>query len=289
MSNHYGSWLVLAAAVIAGTLAMQIPLAGQGGAGKGNGGAVKGKAAPKTGPVRRFADGIPDIQGYWETRVFFTAFDLEEHKEATFEIPAGPGVVVDPPDGKIPYQPWAAAKKKDIFDNHLADDPQAHCFLSGVPRQIYTPFGFQILQPEGAVVFFFEAFHAYRLIHLDGRFHPDQSIKMFQGDSRGHWEGDTLVVDTANLNGRTWFDMAGNFQSDRLRVVERFTPTDENTIQYEATMNDPQVYTRPWKIAFPIGRNLEPDYEILEYACVEGEQDLQHYTESVGGARKDSK
>ena len=273
--------LVLAAAAIAGGLVMQAPLAGQGAAGKGK------KAAPKAGPVKRLPDGKPDLQGFWQTRVFFSAFDLEEHKTATFEIPVGPGVVVDPPDGKIPYQPWSAARKKDIFENHLADDPQAHCFLSGVPRQIYTPFGFQLLQPQGTVVMMFEAFHAFRLIHLNGRAHPDQAIKMFLGDSRGHWEGDTLVVDTANLNGRTWFDMAGNFHSDEMRVVERFIPVDANTINYEATMTDPKVFTQPWKIAFAIGRNLESNYENLEYACVEGEQDLQHYTESVGGNKKD--
>ena len=281
MRNRRGGMLALAAAVVMGAMVAHAPLAGQGGAGKGK------KAAPKAGPVKRLADGRPDLAGFWQTRVFFTAFDVEEHTTATFEIPVGPGVVVDPADGKIPYQPWAAAKKKDIFENHLADDPQAHCFLSGVPRQIYTPFGFQVLQPEGTVVLMFEAFHAYRLIHLDGRPHPDQAIKMFQGDSRGRWEADTLVVDTANLNERTWFDMAGNFHSDELRVVERLTPVDSDTINYEAVITDPKVYTQPWKIAFPLGRNLEANYENLEYACVEWEQDLQHYTESVGGAKQD--
>jgi len=281
MSQQWRNFSVLAVAVVMGVMMANVPLAGQGGAGKGK------KGAPKAGPVKRLPNGKPDMQGFWETRIFFTAYDLEEHKTATFEIPVGPGVVVDPADGKIPYQPWAAAKKKDIYEHHLADDPQAHCFLSGVPRQIYTPFGFQILQPEGSVLLMFEAFHAYRIVRMDGRPHPDQSIKMFEGDSRGRWEGDTLVVDTANLNGRTWFDMAGNFHSDEMRVVERFTPTDANAIQYEATITDPKVFTQPWKIAFPLGRNLEPNYENLEYACVEGEQDLQHYTESVGGAKKD--
>jgi hypothetical protein len=285
MRRRSGGWLSLAAAVAAAVAMLQAPLPGQGGPGKGKG---KGNsAAVNSGPVKRLPDGKPDIQGFWETRVFFSAFDVEEHKTATFEIPAGPGVVVDPPDGKIPYQPWAAARKKDFLDHHMADDPQAHCFLSGVPRQMYTPFGFQVLQPEGAVLMMFEAFHAYRLIYLDGRPHPDQSIKLFEGHSVGRWEGDTLVVDVANLNGRTWFDMAGNFHSDEMRLVERYTPVDSNTINYEAAITDPKVFTRPWKMAFPFGRNLDPGYENLEYACVEGEQDLQHYTESVGGAKKD--
>ena len=246
-----------------------------------------GSAKGKAGPVKRMADGKPDMQGFWATNVFFTAFDVEEHKEATFEIPAGPGVVVDPPDGKIPYQPWALEHKKDLVANHMASDPQAHCYLSGVPRQMYTPFGFQILQPEGYVVFNYEAFHAYRIINLKGGPHPDPAIKLFEGDSRGNWEGDTLVVDVSNQNDRTWFDMAGNFHSDAIHVLERYTPTDANTIHYEATITDTKVFTRPWTIAFDLGRNPEEGYENLEYACVEGEQDLQHYTESEGGAQKD--
>jgi hypothetical protein len=213
---------------------------------------------------------------------------VEEHKTASFEIPAGPGVIVDPADGKIPYQPWAMEKKKDMVANHLADDPQAHCFLSGVPRQMWTPFGFQIIQPKGAVMLNFEAFHAFRVLHLGGK-HPDQAIKMFEGDSRARWEGDTLVVDTTNMNSRTWFDMEANFHGENLHVLERFKPLDENTIQYEATMTEPEVYTRPWTVRFNLVRNLEEGYETLEYACVEGEQDLQHYTESVGGKAQDKK
>lgn len=255
------------------------------------GGAKAGKSAPKApakaGPVKRLRNGKPDMQGFWTTRNFFSAFDLETHDKATFEVPAGKGVVVDPPDGKIPYQPWALVKKQELVNSHLADDPQAHCFLSGVPRQIYTPFGFQIMQPDGNIVLLFEAFHAYRTIHMDGKPHPDPNIRLFEGDSRGSWNGDSLVVDVANQNDRTWFDMAGNFHSEDIHVVERYTPMDENTILYEATITDPKVFTRPWKIAFELGRNLEADYENLEYACVEGEQDLQHYTESQGGAKKD--
>lgn len=283
MRQRWQTSLVIAAAALAAVVASQAPLAGQGGAPKGKKGAVK------AGPFTRLPEGKPNLQGFWETRVFFTAFDVEERKEATFEIPAGPGVVVDPPDGKLPYKPETLAKRNDIFQNHLADDPQAHCFLSGVPRQMYTPFGFQILQPQDAVVLMYEAFHAFRVIRMDGKPHPDQSIKMFEGDSRGRWEGDSLVVDTANLNGRTWFDMAGNFHSDKMTVVERFTPVDANTIRYEATITDPETFTRPWTMRFDLGRNTEPNYEILEYACVEGEQDLQHYTESVGGGAKDQK
>jgi len=245
----------------------------------------RGRTTEKAGPFTRLPDGKPNIQGYWETRVFFTAFDLEAHPRAEFGVPAGPGVVVDPPNGKIPYQPWALEKKKDIVAHHMFDDPQAHCWLSGVPRQMYTPFGFQILQPPGNVLLLYEAFHSYRIIALNGRPHPADAVRMFEGDSRGHWEGDTLVVDVTNQNEKTWFDMSGNFHSDALHVIEHYTMVDANTIRYEATLEDPKVYTQPWKIAFDLGRNLEANYEQLEYACVEGEQDLQHYTEGEGAKK----
>jgi hypothetical protein len=236
----------------------------------------------KAGPFTRLPDGKPNMQGYWETRNFFTAFDLETHEKAEFGVPAGKGVIIDPPDGKIPYQPWAAAKKKDLIEHHMFEDPQAHCYLSGVPRQMYTPFGFQILQPPGYVLLLYEAFHSYRIIPLDQRPHIPSDIRLFEGDSRGHWEGDTLVVDVTNQNESTWFDMAGNFHSDALHVVERYTPVDANTIHYQATLDDPKVFTRPFTIAFDIGRNPQADYQQMEFACVEGEKDLQHYTESEG-------
>jgi hypothetical protein len=262
-------------------LAMLIPfeIAGQARSGRGQG------KQEKAGPFTRLPDGKPDMQGYWETRNFFTAFDLETHERAEFGVPAGKGVIIDPPDGKIPYQPWAAAKKKDLIEHHMFEDPQAHCYLSGVPRQMYTPFGFQILQPPGYVVLLYEAFHSYRIIPLDMRPHISSAIRLFEGDSRGHWEGDTLVVDVTNQNDSTWFDMAGNFHSDALHVIERYTPVDANTINYQATLEDPKVFTRPFTIAFALGRNTQPDYQQMEYACVEGEKDLQHYTESEG-ARK---
>ena len=244
------------------------------------------RAAQKAGPFTRLPDGKPNMQGYWQTRNFFTAFDLETHEKAEFGVPAGKGVVVDPPNGKIPYQPWALEKRKDILEHHMFDDPQAHCWLSGVPRQMYTPFGFQILQPTGNVVLLYEAFHSYRIIPLNGAPHASDAIRMFEGDSRGHWEGDTLVVDVTNQNEKTWFDMSGNFHSDALHVVERYTMADANTIKYEATLDDRKVFTQPWKIAFEIGRNPEPNYEQMEYACVEGEKDLQHYTESEGAKKK---
>jgi hypothetical protein len=235
---------------------------------------------------KRLPDGKPDLQGYWETRNGFSAWDLEEHKTPSFGVPAGKGVIVDPPDGKVPYQPWALEKKKDIVEHHMFDDPQAHCYLSGVPRQMYTPFGFQILQPPGYVVLLYEAFHSFRIIPLEPMPHASDAIRMFEGDSRGHWEGDTLVVDVTNQNEKTWFDMAGNFHSDAIHVVERYAPVDVNTFRYSATIEDPKVYTRPWTISFLVGRNRAPNYEQLEFACVEGEMDLEHYVTDSGAPSK---
>jgi hypothetical protein len=252
--------------------------------GAGRGGRGRGAPQAPAGPVKRLADGKPDIQGIWDATSFAAAYDVEDHP-SEFEIPAGKGVIVDPPNGKIPYQPWAETKKEDLLAHHMFGDPEAHCTLAGVPRQMYAPFGFQIFQSPGFVTIFFEAFHAYRIIPLNGEPHPPQSIKLFQGDSRGHWEGDTLVVDVTNQNDKTWFDMAGNFHSDEIHVMERFTPVDSNNINYEATITDPKVYTQPWKIALGFRRNRQPNYELMEFACVEGEQDLQHYTQSEGGVK----
>jgi hypothetical protein len=271
------SWSIVAALAM---LAIPGGLTGQPRAGRGQ---VK---QDKAGPFTRLPDGKPDIEGYWQTNNFFTAFDLETHERAEFGVPAGKGVIVDPPDGKIPYQPWAFEKKKDLAEHHMFEDPQAHCYLSGVPRQMYTPFGFQILEPAGNVVLLYEAFHSYRIIPLDPRPHIPEAIRLFEGDSRGRWEGDTLVVDVTNQNNSTWFDMAGNFHSDALHVIERYTPVDANTIHYEATLEDPKVFTRPFKIAFSLGRNTEADYQQMEYACVEGEKDLEHYTDSEGAKKK---
>lgn len=259
---------------------------GPGPGGRGGRGGRGGAAPAKPGPFTRLPDGKPNFQGIWDAATFAPAFDIEDHPVAQFEIPAGKGIIVDPPGGKIPYQAWAEAKKKDLLEHHMFADPEAHCTLSGVPRQMYAPFGFQIFQPAGYVVIFFEAFHSYRIVKLDGSPHPPDSIKMFEGDSRGHWEGDTLVVDVTNQNDQTWFDMAGNFHSDQIHVVERFSPVDADNLKYEATITDPKVYTQPWKIEFGIRRNKQPGYELMEYACVEGEQDLKHYVASEGGDAK---
>ena len=237
------------------------------------------------GPVQRLADGHPDMQGYWNAANDGGAlFEVQSHPVDRPGVPAGKGAIVDPADGLLPYQPWAAAKAKDNFDSHMADEPDLHCYMSGVPKQIYAQFGFQILQPAGYVVMTWEFMHSYRIVPTDGRPHIPAGIHLYQGDPVGHWEGDTLVVDTTNLNDRTWLDSVGNFHSDGEHVVERFTPVDTNTIKYEATVDDAKVFTKPWKIAFDLYRNVDPKYEQMEFACIEGNQDLPHYTKDQGGS-----
>ena len=237
-------------------------------------------AAPAYNPPRT-PDGKPNMQGYWNNQAGAAPWDIEPHP-ASFQIPAGPGVIVDPADKKIPYKPEALRHRNELQAGKAIDDPQAHCAPSGLPRQTYTPFGFQIVQPPGYFVILYEAEHVYRAIPTDGRPHIASNTKLWMGDSVGHWEGNTLVVDTTNFNGKTWLDMMGNFTSDTLHVVERYTPTDANTIQYEATVEDPTLYTRKWTMAFALRRNAQQGYYVLEFACHEGERDLQHYIPDAG-------
>ena len=261
---------------------------GRGARGGGRGGAGRGMNLPPPGPTPHTADGRPDMSGYWNAGNNGGAvFEVQKHPARSRSLPAGDGAIVDPPDGMIPYQPWAAEKAKDNFEHHLADEPELHCYESGLPNQMYRQFGFQILQPTGYVVMNWEFMHAVRIIPTDNRPHVLQpSKKLFQGDSVGHWDSDTFVVDTTNLNDRTWLDSAGNIHSDQMHVVERFTMVNDRTINYEATIEDPKAYTKPWKVAFSLNRNMQPNYEQMEFACIEGNSDLEHYQASAGGKGK---
>lgn len=182
-------------------------------------------------------------------------------------VPAGRGVVVD---NEIPYQPWAVLiEKRMVMDTEdlTVGDPEAKCYLPGVPRATYMPFPFQIVQGTDHVTIAYEFSHATRVIHLNNE--PPPGVDSWMGHSVGRWDGDTLVVDVTGLNDRTWFDRAGNFHSDGLHVVERYTPRGADALNYEATIEDPQVFTRPWKMAMPIYRRLEQYPEISEFRCVE--------------------
>src|SRR5580704_8207127 len=237
------------------------------------------------GPVQKLADGHPDMQGFWNAANNGGAvFELQNHPGNRSGVPPGKGAIVDPADGFLPYQPWAAAKAKDTFEHNLATEPELHCYESGVPKQLYVQFGFQIFQPTNYVVLTWEFMHAYRIIPTDARPHISADIKLFQGDSVGHWEGDTLVVDTTNLNDRTWYDTVGNFHTDAEHVVERFTPVDSTTVKYEATVEDPKVLTKPFKMDMELYRSTDARYEQMEFGCIEGNRDVKHYTKDKGGS-----
>jgi len=167
---------------------------------------------------------------------------------------------------EIPYQPAAAAKQKENFANRATADPESKCYLPGVPRIMYMPYPFQIFQTPTHIAMTFEYVHAVRRIFMNTP-HPDGELEWFMGDSRGRWEGDTLVVDVKDFTGMTWFDRSGNFHSESLHVVERYTPTGANNINYEVTIEDAKVFTRTWKMSMPLYRRVDKGMRILENEC----------------------
>ena len=241
-------------------------------------GAAATQAAP---PIRRAADGKPDLTGFYSADAGGANYGLEQHP-SDFLTPGTRGVVVDPPDRKLPYQPWARAERinRELPERGY-DDPTAHCFVAGVPRSMYTPSPYQILQPPGYVVLLFERM-SWRQIPLDGRAHLPETTRLWQGDSVGHWEGDTLVVDTTNLNGKTWLNEVGDVMSYDAHIVEQFIPKDANNVTYRATVTDKIAYTAPWTIEIPLRRQ---DDELLEVACHEDNGDLQHLKDVRDEAR----
>ena len=219
--------------------------------------------AAQAAEIKRTAEGKPDLSGVWQS-IGPAAQDLEPHA-ARKDSPAHLGVVEG---GDIPYQPWALAKKKENFAKRETADPtSAKCWMPGVPRLTYTPLPFQILQSAKSTTVLYEFAHAVRQIYTNGTQHPEGHIDWFLGDSRGHWEGDTLVVDIVDFNDETWLSHAGDFHSDQLHVTERYTPIDADHIKYQATLEDPKVFTRPWSLSLVLYRRIEPNIQLLEYDC----------------------
>jgi hypothetical protein len=253
----------------------------------------------------RTADGQPDLNGVWQA-VNTANYDLQAHPArpalalrpaparsgapglgratptdlpaipvmalgAAGGVPAGRGVVEG---NEIPYQPWAAAKKRENVDNWLTRDPEIKCHMPGVPRATYMPYPFQILQGTDKILIAYEFAGATRTIHMDAA--GSSPSDTWMGWSRGRWEGDTLVVEVTNFNDQTWFDRAGNFHSEALHVVERYTPASPYHLMYDVTIEDPKVFTRPWKMSMPLYRRFERDADILEYKCVEFVEELMY-------------
>ena len=218
--------------------------------------------APATTALPRTSDGKPDLSGIWQA-VNSAAWNVEDHA-ASLGIPAGQGIVEG---GTIPYQPAALATRKRNFDNRATADPEAKCYLPGVPRITYAGFPFQIIQKPEQTTMLYEYAHATRYIHTNGTPHPPGHIDWWMGDSRGRWDGDTLVVDLIDFGEETWFDRAGNFHSDALHVVERYSLLDADHVNYDVTIDDPKVFTRPWKMSMILYRHREKNFQLLEYEC----------------------
>ena len=221
----------------------------------------------------RTSDGKPNMQGAWNASTTTGSQNIEEHAADGFFFQATASLVVDPADGHVPYQPWAIAHRSKLFAEYV--DPFATCYPSGIPRQMYAPRGHHFLQSPGRFVVVSEWAHVFRSIPTTGSAHMGKGVRLYMGDSRGHWEGNTLVIDTTNLTDETWFDVVGDFHSDAMHVVERLTMMDPDTILYEATMDDPKVFTRPWTVAFPLMR-MEKGHEVMEEACYEGDRSLKN-------------
>jgi hypothetical protein len=236
--------------------------------------------APRTG------DGRPNLNGLWQA-LNSANWDIEAHASApgpigelgaSYAVPGGLSVV----DGELPYRPEALAKKKENAANRLKLDPEIKCYLPGVPRAIYMPFPFQIIQSQKHIMIVHEFAGAVRTIYMDDQ--KEAPADSWMGWSNGRWEGETLVVDTTGFNDQSWFDRAGNFHSDALHVVERFTARSPDTLTYEATIDDPKVFTRPWKMSMPLYRRVERNAQLMEFRCVEYGEDVIY-----GHLRKQSK
>jgi hypothetical protein len=240
----------------------------------------------------RLADGHPDLNGIWQT-INEANYDIQMHvarpalalREGPYgpvpdtpvlalgavgAVPPGVGVV----DGEIPYRPEALTTKRENQENWLSRDPEIKCYLPGVPRATYMPYPFQILQSSSQLLIAYEYAGAVRDIHLKD---PGPApVDSWMGQSVARWDGDTLVVDVTGMNDQTWFDRSGNFHSDALHVVERYTRTSADVISYEATIEDPKVFTRPWKMSMPLYRRQERNAQLMDFKCVEFVEELMY-------------
>ncbi len=232
--------------------------------------------------VPRAADGKPDLTGVWQAGSTRRGTWEEANADGGLgggpAVPTAPGKAAAPPRREpAPYQPWAAQKVLESFNRRAIDDPTAYCLPPGVPRVTSVGlFPMQIVQTPRTIVMMYEYLNAFRTIAIDAK-HPDDLEPSFMGDSVGHWEGDTLVVDVTGFNDKTWLIGAGTFHSEELHVTERYTRTDFDTIRYEATMEDPKVLTKPWVFRTTIMRR--DGTRLREYICDENNLDRGRYQE----------
>jgi hypothetical protein len=274
-----------AAAVVSLTvmpLSGQAPAAGAGqgragaaGQGRAQGAAPAARPAPTVSQPARIA-GHPNINGIYQAMTN-AYWNVEDHPAQATEfwqlgaigaIPPGMSIVEG---GTIPYKPAALKQRDENRKGWPKNDPEAKCYMPGIPRANYMPYPFQIVQGDKDILFVYEYASANRLVHMLK--HTEAAVDSWMGWANGSWQGDTLVVENTGFNDGTWFDRAGNFHSDQLKVTERFTPAGQN-LNYEATIEDPETFTRSWKIDLPLYKHLEKNFQLLEYKCVEFSEEL---------------
>lgn len=250
-----------------------MPLSGQAARGRAAGAA---RPAQTTVPHPARIAGHPNLNGIYEAMT--TAYwNVEDHGAADTQfwqlgaigaIPPGQSIVEG---GTIPYKPAALKQRDENRKEWPKSDPEAKCYMPGIPRATYMPYPFQIVQGQKDILFVYEYASSNRLVHMGT--HTEAPVDSWMGWSNGQWDGDTLVIDVSGFNDQTWFDRAGNYHSDALKVTERYTPAGEN-LQYEATMTDPNTFTRPWKVSLPLYKHMEKNAQLLEFKCVEFSEEL---------------
>ncbi len=250
--------------------------------------AIPGAAQAPASQIARTPNNTPDLSGVWQA-MNPAHWDLQAHGPepgpdpavgALGAVPPGPGVVEG---GEIPYLPAAAAKRQQNFKDRWTADPAIKCYMPGVPRATYMPYPFQIIQGSDTIMISYEFADAVRLVYMTN---PGPApADSWMGWSVGHWDGNTLVVDVTSQNDQTWFDRAGDFHSDQLHVVERYTPLDANILMYEATIEDSKVFSRPWKISMPLYRHVEKNAQLMEFKCIPFSEDVLYGNVGKQGSR----
>lgn len=239
---------------------------------------VPGQAQAPAYKAPRTKEGLPNLNGIWQAMTTAN-WDLRAHAAsqgpvlslgAQFSVPPGPGVIEG--DSEIPYLPAAAEQQKKNFADRLNLDPEIKCYMPGIPRAVYMPYPFQIIVSPKTVMIAYEFASAVREINMGKP--TDAPADSWMGWSTGHWEGDTLVVTVTDQIDKTWFDRVGDFHSDSLKVTERYTPRGPDTMMYEATIEDPNTFSRPWKISLPLYRHVEKNAQLMEYKCSEFAEDV---------------
>jgi hypothetical protein len=261
-----------------GGAAAPAPPAGQGRGAAPAAPAGQGRGAAAPARLARIA-GRPNMNGIYQA-INTANWNLEDHSAsatafwqlgAIFAIPAGQTVLVDN-NGTIPYTPAGLKKRAENQAGWPKSDPEAKCYMPGLPRATYMPYPFQIVQGQKDILFVYEYASSNRIVHMSN--HTEAPVDSWMGWSNGKWDGDTLVIETEGFNDQSWFDRAGNHHSEALKVTERFSMQGDNVLMYEARMEDPKTFTRPWTIRMPLYRRLEPNVQLLEFKCVEFSEEL---------------